>query len=356
IEENHNNADTSDHRKWFDFLNWFHWKPISQENLIESEKKMLSTVKCDLKTQNVGISDENSLWTVTCKNESNKTPLVLVHGFAGGVGLWSRNYDELCKDRSVYAFDLLGFGRSSRPCFGTDPEDIEKKFIDSIEEWRQEVGIKDFILLGHSFGGYLACCYTMKYPSQVKSLILADPWGFPISETELTKSTSAIKCTPWHNKLWVQDMVSVSSLFNPLGAIRSAGPWGPTILKKYRQDFKHRFPEVSVIDENAVFEYIYQCNAQNPTGEIGFRNMNRNLGYAYRPMLARICGISTNIPITFIYGKESWIISESGEKAKALMPNHNVRVYLIDNASHNVHADQPAAFNRIVCNLCTEID
>ena len=31
------------------------------------------------------------------------------------------------------------------------------------------------VLLGHSFGGYFAACYAMKYPQRVESLILASP-------------------------------------------------------------------------------------------------------------------------------------------------------------------------------------
>ena len=87
--------------------------------------------------------------------ESAKTPIVLVHGFCGGIALWLHNIDELSENgqRPFHAFDLIGFGRSSRPLFSADPIVAETQFIESIEDWRREMKIDDMILLGHSFGG-----------------------------------------------------------------------------------------------------------------------------------------------------------------------------------------------------------
>lgn len=96
----------------------------------------------------------------------SKTPLVMVHGFGGGVGLWIRNLDPLCRSRPVMAFDLLGFGRSSRPPFPLDAAQAEEKSVVSIEHWRRALGLERMILLGHSLGGYLATSYAIQYPER----------------------------------------------------------------------------------------------------------------------------------------------------------------------------------------------
>ncbi|MPC88879.1 Protein ABHD4 [Portunus trituberculatus] len=59
-----------------------------------------------------------------------------------------------------------GFGRSSRPAFTKDPLEAEREFIMSIDGWREKIGLEKFILLGHSFGGFLAAAYAIKHPER----------------------------------------------------------------------------------------------------------------------------------------------------------------------------------------------
>ena len=148
----------------------------------------------------------------SCSN----APLLLIHGFAAGAGFWSLNFDELSQNQDVYAIDLLGFGRSSRPKFSNDHEEVENMFVSSIEAWREAVGLDEFVLLGHSFGGYLAVLYSLAYPKKVVHLILADPWGFP--EKEVLENY----VSKW--KLCV--LSALASTFNPLAIVRAFGPCG----------------------------------------------------------------------------------------------------------------------------------
>lgn len=115
----------------------------------------------------VSLPNQNKIWTVTVSPElRERTPLVMVHGFGGGVGLWILNMDSLSARRTLHTFDLLGFGRSSRPTFPRDPEGAEDEFVTSIETWRETMGIPSMILLGHSLGGFLATSYSIKYPER----------------------------------------------------------------------------------------------------------------------------------------------------------------------------------------------
>lgn len=104
--------------------------------------------------------------------ESKNMPIVMIHGFGAGIAFWVMNLEEISKDRPLYAMDLLGFGRSARPKFSSDSDEIEQQYVDSIERWRNVMNIDKMVLLGHSFGGYLSSAYAMKYPENVEHLIL----------------------------------------------------------------------------------------------------------------------------------------------------------------------------------------
>ncbi|XP_056268864.1 1-acylglycerol-3-phosphate O-acyltransferase ABHD5-like [Pseudoliparis swirei] len=334
---------TNEQSSWI--LSWLpSWCPTSPSQLKDAEEKMLKNVKQPFSRQHVRISNRNYLWTLAFFSQPRsppdppartRSPLVLLHGFGGGVALWVQNLDSLSSGRPVYTLDLLGFGRSSRPQFSTDPQGAEEQFVDALEEWREKVGLEDMVLLGHNLGGYLSAAYTLKYPHRVKHLLLVEPWGFPARPEN-----------PNHNSIpvWIRAMGAIMSPFNPLAGLRLAGPLGPMLLQTIRSDFKQKYS--SVFDDNTVPDYIYHLNAQTPSGESAFTYMTIPYGWAKRPMLERIGQVQADIPVSFIYGSRSRIDSDSGYAFKKIRPD--VQINVIRGAGHYVFADQPDDFNQTV--------
>ncbi|XP_046882787.1 (Lyso)-N-acylphosphatidylethanolamine lipase isoform X2 [Hypomesus transpacificus] len=332
--------------------------------LKSTEAKILACIQNDVWARFVTLPNQNRIWTLTVTNktirkpveQAPKTPIVMVHGFGGGVGLWIRNLDALSRSRPVYAFDLLGFGRSSRPSFQSDATLAEEQFVESIEQWRQSIGLENMILLGHSLGGYLATSYALQYPSRVSHLILVDPWGLPEraqpeEQSQAGQGTEVKRPAP---PRWVKAVASVFSLFNPLAVIRAAGPWGPGLVNRFRPDFKRKFEDM--FNDDTMTEYIYHCNAQTPSGEVGFRAMSGSLGWAKKPMLQRVHLLPPSMCVSMLYGSNSWMDSSSGDKMVQIRGQSHTRVVLVNDASHHVYADQPEEFNKLVQNICDSID
>lgn len=332
--------------RW-DGSSWFRWRPTSIMQLSAIEHKIFQCIRSKLESMFVPIrSNECQIRTIIVNRNHPRIPLVMVHGMGGGVGLWTLNIDSLATKRTVYAFDLLGFGRSSRPSFSSDAMDAENQFIDAIEEWRQQMKLDKFILLGHSLGSYLATSYAIRHPDRVHHLIAVEPWGFPEKPVQATNQPKL--------SYWARAVITMARPFNPLAVIRAAGPWGPGLVKKFRPDLKQRFSPL--FDDDTILNYIYHCNAQTPSGESAFRTMSIPFGWAKYPMILRITDLDKSIPITLVYGSRSWIDSSTGQNVKYLRPDSYVDVQVIQGAGHHVFADRCEEFNSLINEVCDLVD
>jgi proline iminopeptidase len=101
-------------------------------------------------------------------------PLMVLHGGPGGRICGYSRMDVLGNERPIVRYDQLGSGRSGRP------NDLSlwtvERFVEELHAVRQELGLEQMHLLGHSWGGALAAAYVLeKGTDGIASVILSSP-------------------------------------------------------------------------------------------------------------------------------------------------------------------------------------
>ncbi|KAI4316887.1 hypothetical protein L6164_024821 [Bauhinia variegata] len=346
-------------RFWPSFLRWI---PTSIDSIIAAEKRLLSLVKSPYVQEQVNIgsgppgskvrwfrsssNETRFINTVTFDSKNDSPTLVMVHGYGASQGFFFRNYDALARRFRVIAIDQLGWGGSSRPDFTCrSTEETEAWFIDSFEEWRKAKNLTNFILLGHSFGGYVAAKYALKHPEHVQHLILVGSAGFS-SESDaksnewLTRFRATWKGTIL-NHLW-------ESNFTPQKVIRGLGPWGPDLVRRYTSARFGTYSTGDVMTEEEsrlLTDYVYHTLAAKASGELCLKYIFAFGAFARMPLLQSAS--EWKVPTTFIYGFQDWMKYQGAQEARKHMkvPCEIIRV---PQAGHFVFIDNPTGFHSAV--------
>lgn len=292
--------------------------PAAPAALAEAEARVLSIVETPLEQRMVQ-AGEHRLNTVIV-GDGTKPPLVMLHGHGGGLGVFAQNFDALAGAYTVYAVDLLGWGRSDRPPFtGESAADAQRWWVESLDAWRQTMGLEQITLLGHSMGGFVAGSYALAYPEHVAHLILVDPGGMSRP---------------------VQLQSGIYFNLPPQRIVRLAGPLGPALVGWGREVEVARAP----YPENTLIDYYYQLSAAPASGEVAFRKLLGVREWAI-PLLDEVERLA--MPVTLIWGAQDELVSpENGVRGNALIPTSEF--HLLPDAAHSPHSEQPARFHEIL--------
>jgi len=112
---------------------------------------------------------------------------------------------DFAKTNKVIFYDQRGNGKSFLEKIDSTTFNVEL-MVEDLEELRQEFAIEKLNIIGHSWGGLLAMYYGVKYPENIKRLLLVDA---ATVNTELLiacyeKQISMFKPEEWEHvqKLW----------------------------------------------------------------------------------------------------------------------------------------------------------
>jgi len=105
------------------------------------------------------------------------TPILCLHGFAGGVFSFTRSWERLKSLCSyIIAFDRPGFGLTSRKVRPWDENPYSIDFAVNIcFQLLRSLDVSRVVLVTHGSGCLVGSSFCQKYPGMVESLILLAP-------------------------------------------------------------------------------------------------------------------------------------------------------------------------------------
>lgn len=101
-------------------------------------------------------------------------PVLFVHGNSGNRTQWKAQLDHLRASRRAAAFDLHGMGESVP---ASDGNFSVESFADDVAAVADALGFRRFVLVGHSYGGFVVAAYAGKHPDRLAGLVFADSGG-----------------------------------------------------------------------------------------------------------------------------------------------------------------------------------
>jgi len=294
-------------------------------------------VKKDIQISDVKINflGENHIHTVK-SGLDNREVLVLIHGYGGTSIMYYKMLKEISDKYQVYCIDLLGMGLSSRPDFVCETtEQTIAFFTDSIEEWRKAVGIENFVLAGHSFGGHIACHYAVKYPKNVSKLLLLSPLGFTKADVSYDLSGKQPKdLTFLQRQIWklrkkfFNNKMSISTIANKYAWLFSY--W---VKKSIAKRFKIESDQAKYLYEFLLETYKLPESSQKALHYI----VNPGI-VAYKPL--EDCIDELEIPIYVFYGENDWM-DDTGAKRVVSNNKENFNLIYITDSGHQLMMENP---------------
>ena len=123
--------------------------------------------------------------------------LIFLHGWGQNIEMMISLAKPFIKKNKVLLIDLPGFGLSEEPKTVWELND----YADMVHELVKELKMKNVVLIGHSFGGKISICYSLKYDTK-KLVLLASPYKKKIKKEDIkTKLLKVLKKVPLLNKL-----------------------------------------------------------------------------------------------------------------------------------------------------------
>lgn len=121
----------------------------------------------------------------------NAVPVLFIHGNGANTTQWQAQLDHLRPSRRAVAFDLRGMGQSDVAANG---DYSVAAMADDVEAVANAIGLKRFVIVGHSYGGAVVAQYVAKHPERIAGVVYVDAAGnVKITDAQAEKFLAALQ-------------------------------------------------------------------------------------------------------------------------------------------------------------------
>jgi len=265
------------------------------------------------------------------EEEGSGLPLIVINGGPGGTHHYFHPWFSRARDyaRVIY-YDQRGTGLSDfEP--GEEGYSVEQAVAD-LEAIRIALDVDKWVLVGYSYGGFLAQYYTTTHPENVAGLVLVG--ASPNVWTDLGDSRQ-------YDYISEAEMGRMRASREELRALREEEGWS---RDKYLQlllynnfingDWKRQHfykPSPEQFAQIALYEWVND------------RNFNSLLNQSAQKVDLTGAFEDTPIPTLLLEGK--WDLTWGDEKPTLLSRNHpRARMVVTEDAGHSIYAENPDVF------------
>jgi pimeloyl-ACP methyl ester carboxylesterase len=234
-------------------------------------------------------------------------PLVLLHGTPFSSAVWRRIAPHLARQRRVYFFDLLGYGRSAKRAGQDVSLGVQNElFAELLDHWQLERPD----VVAHDFGGTTALRTHLLDRRDYRTLTLVDPlvlspWGSPLVVAARKHQDAYDELPPYVHEAVVRAYIGANSCLG--------------------------------LTDEAMHHYLDQW-----LGDVGQESFYRQIAQMDERWTDEIRDLLSEVrcPVRILWGREDALIPvERAYELAALIPGSDLRV--VDGAGHLLQEDSP---------------
>lgn len=248
-------------------------------------------------------------------------PVILLHGFFYDTYMWHKNVDALAESFKVYAFDLWGFGYSTR-----QPLDYGYPlYTRQLLRFMDALDIPRASLIGQSMGGGTIINFTVSNRERVDKIVLVDAAGMP-------------------NRLPIMGRISNLPIVGEL-------MYGLNNNYLRRMTLGNTFLHNKDCITDAYFENVTRFQKIKGTTGVMLTITRKQF---FDTLIEKIKTLGVmDVPVLIVWGRqEKSIPLHVGEGMHQLLKGS--RMEILDQAGHCAHDDQPEIFNQLVLEFLLE--